>query len=1769
MLRISSEQARRLVLVALAFLVTLGGCVTSDTDTEQDAEIRSAPAQLLEPPMHAPGEPHPFIECSEGVCPRDQPAHLFSGEFHESVVDLRVESCTVGLDLVWARRYRSRLPMPTGQTPLGNGWDHSYNIYLELDPTGAPIMTVHDGNARPAEFTVDPASGIWTASKYHRSGAYDANGRFVMTFADGGQWIFKSAAQSASPLIRRLWRIVDRNGNIVELEYDVNDRLERVVNASGQSLELSYDTADHIISVIAELDASTQREVTYEYYGSGDPDGNLHDLERVTMPAVVGTVTGNNFPSGTSTVYTYSIGSTVPELNGNLLTIEDGLGQVYLQNTYATTTSSTNINFDRLVEQVWGDPGDLIALSYVTLRPAAGNEYAVSKTWVNDRVGRVTENFFNADNQLVIVRQYTGFADPDLPTTDTSNLPTGKLRAGDPTYFETRYGYNADGHVAWVLHPRGTKTVSVYEADINASAAPQIRGNQREVHRYTNTCATGIAPISEYYEYQAGRGNEHGEREFVTRVTDPLGNITEMTYDAAGNRLSTEYSEPNTREDMEYSAIGQLTRHRFPEDQHGGRREIVYTYANDGHLRTETVDPLGLALTTTREYDVACNEARVVDPRGSDKLYTYNERNELIREQSEEVTCSATCGGGTPTRSNTDRIYDANMNLVRVDYQARDCDGSLQANAVVSTTIEYDILNEEVATRSELAPGQELVNTFELDANREVVEVAYGEAAAGSDPSNTETKVYDERGMLFREIRGAGSTEVSTTQHDYDGNGNEILTSVGLEGPVRTTSHVYDCFDRVIETVDPMGNQTEFDYDAASNVTEQRFYGELVDVAGATNNVLVARTTTDYDTMRRPIEVIRDHFNPATQVAIGDGQSVTSLTYDGESRVIVEEDDNGGQTSRDYDAAGRLITTVDAAGNMEELVYDAAGNMITRELTDVPSTSGPSQVGIWTAVYDEQNYLTEREDPMGNSWHACYDSLGRLVEEVDARGNRTLHEYDGHGRLLDSTYVLTDDGTGAGTVVGTAVVAQVWDDSDRLITREDPNGNVTTYAYDSLNRLTLETFADGTTNEFVYDVHGNTIERTDTNGTISTMTYDGLERLTDVSINHGPTVDTATTFEEYEYEARSMTVGASDDDSEIVRSHDSLGALLQETQTYSPTAVPGTPYTVSYTRDGLGSATTTNYPGGRQIDRSFDGLRRTRLISEGVNQLVDLQYLGPNVAHRIYTQANVQSDYAYDLARRMTDSEHDDLGGGTIDHRSYTFDETNNKTSEQDLGPGSLAGVRSMEHDSLGRMVDSDVSGSAATDRSVDYVLDPAGNRTNVSGDTCSGGYTQVGSDALVNQYTDTACEDWSHDDAGNLVESVATAAAGRDRSFEYDHRGRLVEVWIDAGTPAEVSFRFDYDASGRKIHSTRTDVAGTTGELYVYDGGNVIEEYVDGGSGVAATYLYGDDLDDRLQMVRGSSWWYLDDELGSTTALVHRTMGGSLDIERYAYQDYGDPIYFFAGLQVAASVSGNPYLFAGSRWLSEPGLYDMRTRHFDVVAGRFISRDSVGIWGDEENLGNGYTYVSNAPDTHVDPTGRFKKPKVKNCHDGAQATIETTLDDAERLAKVGSNWFGAQADRKRKHRKKDWNNNKNDGRDWWGKYYNVRFNRIKNNYGKIVRRCSKNVITFKCRSTGYCGNDESTVAWTLSTWHDKIRLCKNNNRGYFTSGGALRGSEQTRGATVMHEVSHNINAIGDKDINGSAVDTPGEAQDLADEHPTRASWSAENYEQFSLSSPK
>jgi RHS repeat-associated protein len=152
---------------------------------------------------------------------------------------------------------------------------------------------------------------------------------------------------------------------------------------------------------------------------------------------------------------------------------------------------------------------------------------------------------------------------------------------------------------------------------------------------------------------------------------------------------------------------------------------------------------------------------------------------------------------------------------------------------------------------------------------------------------------------------------------------------------------------------------------------------------------------------------------------------------------------------------------------------------------------------------------------------------------------------------------------------------------------------------------------------------------------------------------------------------------------------------------------------------------------------------------------------------------------------------------------------------------------------------------------------------------------------------------------------------------------------------------------------------------------------------GSIATYVYGRYIDEVLQMQRCGTgilpvdcttgvppvdYYYHTDDLYNVMAV---TDGAGNVVERYEYDDYGTPMVMAPdGTVFASSTIGNPYLFTGRRYDAETSWYHYRTRYLDPAAGRFTTRDTIGIWGDPYELGNGYSLVGNSPLSWLDPYG-------------------------------------------------------------------------------------------------------------------------------------------------------------------------------------------------------
>ncbi|MHC4976635.1 MAG: DUF6531 domain-containing protein, partial [Planctomycetota bacterium] len=1476
------------------------------------------PAPILEPPtMHLPpAAPYGQHEMpwwnedkysSLGTNSHEVSVYDFSGESVVHAVDMRVRGR--GMDFVLTRKYRSR---QEAESTIGaaSNWDFSYNVWVEQS---GPDLILHDGNTRSDVYAFDPGTGTWSREGHFRLIEQDVTGEYIVTFANRGAW--RLHAITGAPHDGRISEITDRNGNTLGFSYDGLGRLSIVrdtLHHAGNPREylFAYD-GNGFLSSVTDF---TGRQVTYEYYDGIIPGGSFGDLMSVVSIPVVGTSTQNDFPAGKKTTYEWTFGTGDTNLDHNLTRVRDAKGQAYAEFEYDVVATPADANYDRVDRQVLGDPGDWIDRVYIPQNPGDEHPESVLKVIVNDRVGNVSESLYDDLNRLVELRDFTGRApNPSAPTDETTNRPTGQVRASDPPVYITNYEYNVDSLCTRLILARGNFEDRVYDT-LNPN--PRSRCNL-----LTHTFQPGVHPADQV-SIVVVRGWDpllNGDTNQVTSHTDGRGNTTNYLYDANGNLTHIDHRIPGIVEDFTYNSFGQMLTRELPEnDMPAVRRLDQFTYYGpadgvmNGYRRDSIIDSPGFALTTTYEYDSLGRVTRTIDPKGNDTLYEINQLDQVVRVDTREVTL--TLG---PTRYHTLTYYDANDNVVRVDRSNIDRDGNTDPNDLLTRIYVYDNLDNLLRAYSEEGvfgvptippqlddaglPDSEFVRVeYDYDDNENVIEVRNGEASEGRQPDNRVELLYDERDLLYREVRAPGAADQSTTQHDYDENANRVRRTQGVEDVGNEYVYVaeYDGFDRLIVDRFEMGSVLTRHYDANGNVVSEDLEGETLDLPGDAGNVPLWATTYTYDNMDRVVLRSTDHFDLVTQAPIGDGARTTQITWTDASLMELITDDHGHPFQLTYDSAYRKQTDTDTKGNSMLYVYDPNSNVIRVESTEKADSLAPDQGFETEYEFDDLDRLIKIIDGWNNTTEYDYDSRGNRVRELDADGNETTYEYDSMDRRVRTVHTLTDDGTGGGIVIGSIELPQTYDDSNRLVTSTDGEGNTTSFDFDALNRMIKKTHADGSFYLYTYDVHHNLLQQADPSGTISTHDYDLLGRRTDISVLPGPAVSSETTFVQFEYDGVDNLRTATDDDSAVMFEYDSLGNVLQETN--------GT-HTVLSTYDGESNRLSSVYPSGIEVVYTYNDIELIdsvtlqdgiSIVPLTVNEYVGNRYErqirgnGIDIDHEyngITGVPNAPGDFGF---RRRSGATH--TGVGLLLDLSYQYDPRQNKTDTElflftDPNPRE---DKSMEYDSVSRLIQTDdIRMFSILSSSTSYDLDLAGNRDLESGTGSPGAFlldpTSPPDDEQMNQYTLTPRTEETHSARGErATRTIPHLFTTSQNEFNYDNK--LVQHTDLLGGFTIV---FTYDALGRRTSKTIDDGVTIETETYVHDGKYLVETW-DG-----PLLLRFDSYDrgcDDTELDAFVPWGDLTDvhyaqrdDLGSVR-MITDSVGNPVEFWRYS--DYGEP---------------------------------------------------------------------------------------------------------------------------------------------------------------------------------------------------------------------------------------------------------------------------------------
>ena len=787
-------------------------------------------------------------------------------------------------------------------------------------------------------------------------------------------------------------------------------------------------------------------------------------------------------------------------------------------------------------------------------------------------------------------------------------------------------------------------------------------------------------------------------------------------------------------------------------------------------------------------------------------------------------------------------------------------------------------------------------------------------------------------------------TSTGTESFAYDGRG---LKTSHTDPYGNVTHYNYYGNDRLLNVVDPHGNATWYEYNGRGEVTKlthqdgsfvQSSYNSDGTLASVTDE-LGHTTSYTYDEYKRPLTVTNP-LNQTTTNSYAPWNGLGSLSHTTAS-VYRATSPMGKMTDFNYDENFRRFVVHQGVGTPADDATTVSGFDAVGNLSWVQDPRGQTT----TFVYDNRNRQTSVTDALNKTTTTTYDYASNKTSITRPENPSSIQflEHDPMNRLTHQI-----DETGVHTYMG-------YDHAGNLTSQTDGRGWVYSYGYDLLKRKTTMTCPDGSYEEFNYDAAGNMSARRNRQGVWQTFAlYDNRNRATSFSWSDG------TQGQSFEYDVTSKVTALHNAEADIVNTYDAANRHTSETETIKSYGLYATRSTVSQ-YDADGNRSRVIFPQGYQFlygytqRNQLDNIKLDPAIFGGYYNTPVVQYVydasGNHTRRTVLSGAH--AEYDIDELNRVR-GQSDYFASGQMGRFDYAFDAMGRHRYEQ-RDWGTADGYQFDPRDQLtGYQRDGDLnmdgSVSAAFWNNTGIQYDANGNRTQVTG---NGAATY--SVNSLNQYGNVSnLGSLGYDPKGNL-----TSAAGW--TYSYDAQNRLTRMET-SGTEIVQT----YDPLNRVI--TRNVNGAVTQN--VWEGWNLIEEHRPDWS-IQRCYLQGANQNEMVVAFDGGVYtneWFWQDGRGNTS---HITGDNAALLERYTYDLSGAPKFYdeWGNERLGGSVYDTRFLFAGSQYLPETGLYDMRNRFYSPALNRFLQTDPIGFAGDALNL---YRYCGDDPVDRSDPMGLY-----------------------------------------------------------------------------------------------------------------------------------------------------------------------------------------------------
>jgi RHS repeat-associated protein len=439
-----------------------------------------------------------------------------------------------------------------------------------------------------------------------------------------------------------------------------------------------------------------------------------------------------------------------------------------------------------------------------------------------------------------------------------------------------------------------------------------------------------------------------------------------------------------------------------------------------------------------------------------------------------------------------------------------------------------------------------------------------------------------------------------------------------------------------------------------------------------------------------------------------------------------------------------LPTQIDEPGRRTTFTYDSYANVLTRTVLDTATSASRT----WTYTYSatgqrltEDGPRTDVSDVTTYTYYACTTGAecGQLHTITNALGHVTTYDaYNAHAQPTQIT---------------------------------DPNGLVTTLAYDARQRMTdrcvggtLPSCASGELTHLNYFDNGLLERVTNPDGSFIEYQYDPAQRLTGIEDGEGNRI--VYTLDNMGNRAAEDTY---DPSTALKRTHtrvfNTLNQLWKDVNAAGTAAV-----TTTFGYDNNGNQTTTAAPLGRNSTNVYDELNRLKQITDPASGVTQFGYDALDNLTSVTDPRSLVTSYTYsglgDLATQVSP----DTGTTT-----NTYDSGGNLDTSTDA----RGAVADYAYDALNRVYSVSYTLGGVTDQTISYTYDTGSNQK---------GHLTGASDA-------NHTLSWTYDAQGRVTGKGQTVSSiTKSIGYGYNADGQLGSIVLPSGN----TISYGYDAHGR-----------------------------------------------------------------------------------------------------------------------------------------------------------------------------------------------------------------------------------------------------------------------------------------------------------------------------------------------------------------------------------